>query len=91
MKYLYAYLIHPSMLRRAKNGFHCRTGQLIKCSGHDHIDPHSWNQQHEHPVDDSNGGEQGHGHEPEPEEDVDLLVDYVEGEDAEAVGVGDGA
>ncbi len=32
-----------------------------------------------------NGGDGGDEGEPEPEEDVDLLVDDVEGEDAEAV------
>ena len=37
------------------------------------------------PVDDLDPGHHGHDDEPEPEEDVDLLVDDVEREDAEAV------
>ena len=43
------------------------------------------------PVEDGRGGDNGEDHEPEPEEDEDLLVDDVEGEDAEAVVPGHGA
>ena len=41
--------------------------------------------------DDISEGEEGEDDEPEPEEDVDLLVDDVEGEHAQAVVPGDGA
>ena len=39
----------------------------------------------DHGPDDVDGGEDGEEHEPDPQEDVDLLVDDVDGEDAEAV------
>ena len=59
--------------------------------GHDGIDTEPRHEEHHHPVEDGHGGEHGHEDEPEPEEDIYLLVDYVEGEDAEAVVLGDGA
>ena len=64
---------------------------LVETATHDDGDPHAGNQEDDDPVQDSQGGDHGHRDEPEPEEDVDLLVDDVEGEDAEAVVPGDGA
>ena len=43
------------------------------------------------PVDEEHAGDGGDDDEPEPEEDEDLLVDDVDGEDAEAVVLLDGA
>ena len=37
------------------------------------------------PVEHDNSGERGEAQHPEPQEDVDLLVEYVEGQDAQRV------
>ena len=58
---------------------------------HDGPDPELEAGDDGHPVEDGHGGDHGENDEPEPEKDEDLLVDDVEGEDAEAVVPGDGA
>ena len=58
---------------------------------HDGPDPELEAGDDGHPVEDGHGGDHGENDEPEPEKDEDLLVDDVEGKDAEAVVLGHGA
>ena len=51
----------------------------------DEWDPELWHAEDDEPVDERESGDDGDDDQPEPDEDVDLLVDDVEGQDAEAV------
>ena len=62
---------------------------LIERPGHDDTDSEAGDHEDNQSVEDWDRGEDGNANKPEPEEDIDLLVDDVEGKNAEAVMSGD--
>ena len=64
---------------------------IVETVGHHNIDPDGGDQDDQEAVDEGGARDQSNGDKPEPQEDIDLLVDDVESEDAEAVLVLDGA
>ena len=84
-------LINPAVAWRTDDILHRVLVSLVESPGHDGVHSERGDEHHHHPVEDSSGGEESHEHEPEPEEDVDLLVDDVEGEDAETIVFVDGS
>ena len=84
-------LVDPAMLRAAEHLPHGVAVHLVQGPGLDDGGPEPGGEQQHHAVQDRHGGEESHRQEPEPEEHVDLLVDDVEGEHAQAVVAGDGA
>ena len=88
---LISHLVDPTVSWRTDDILDCSLVRLVQGPGHDDVDPQPRDHDHQHPVEDGRRGEQGHEDEPEPQEDVDLLVDDVERQDAEAVVFVDGA
>ena len=79
------------MLRAGQDVLHQILVNLAVELLHDGPDPEPEAREDRDPVDDGEGGDHGQEDEPEPKEYEDLLVDNVEGEDAEAVVLCDGA
>ena len=83
------YLVNPTVGGAAQDIFNKLLVNLIERPGHDDTDSEAGDHEDNQSVEDWDRGEDGNADKPEPEEDIDLLVDDVEGKNAEAVMSGD--
>ena len=73
------HLVNPGVSGTAENILHGPLLHLVETAAHDDGHPDAGHQEDHHPVEDGQGGDDGHRHEPEPEKDVNLLIDDVYG------------